>query len=566
MSQPAPTILGALALPLSQSVLHSCRPGPYLHGSDNWTISVEIASSVAPPNLVAYKNNVRWIAGPATTLVPVFISEASVYIYYRGSGTVIDIGYQAPDLSLNSITFDMSTGAFGSVVPTGVTVPIGSSGMGLTNLAMLVQPSGHLVMVYSQYGLPLFAMTFSSGSWHTPIEIDDGSAPAWYFENAVIDGSGDVGIVYEQGLNIVFRSGNKLYARFDGTSVLSRQTTSMPAHRDSGVWCAPLYDSTSDSVVFPALSGAVVGGVSLDGPVLLIGTPSASPVFTVVLVAGYTTHQEVSGDSLDFVNIVGNSAGNSFTVFWFYQSFPAEHYTVQQSSSKNLMSGWSAPSLYYDESTTPPAPPSSLFRISIFSNTLTNGSIGVLVGLRQVTPVFAEGVLYTWPPAAPPSPTGATITAVQVITGGTASPTTVTAMGPTSQSGSGGFGPVGVGIGTYVLTQVPVLGFPAGAWVLSGTGGALVGNVLTVANGDNVTVTITNTFVAGALTIGCIMAEAIVGVPFDEFIPVSGGVPPYTFGETGLPPGLSLNTSTGEITGTPTGSGTFAYTVSVTDS
>lgn len=61
---------------------------------------------------------------------------------------------------------------------------------------------------------------------------------------------------------------------------------------------------------------------------------------------------------------------------------------------------------------------------------------------------------------------------------------------------------------------------------------------------------------------------ATVGVPYDGFIVASGGTAPYTFAVTGgsLPPGLSLNTSTGEITGTPTTPGTFPYQITITDS
>ena len=47
----------------------------------------------------------------------------------------------------------------------------------------------------------------------------------------------------------------------------------------------------------------------------------------------------------------------------------------------------------------------------------------------------------------------------------------------------------------------------------------------------------------------------------------SGGTPPLTYGATGLPPGLSINTTNGQITGTPntTVGSPFAVEVSVTD-
>ncbi|WP_018348107.1 proprotein convertase P-domain-containing protein [Longispora albida] len=46
----------------------------------------------------------------------------------------------------------------------------------------------------------------------------------------------------------------------------------------------------------------------------------------------------------------------------------------------------------------------------------------------------------------------------------------------------------------------------------------------------------------------------------------SGGTAPYTFSATGLPAGVQINASTGQITGTPTTAGTSNVTVTATDS
>jgi putative Ig domain-containing protein/immunoglobulin I-set domain protein/IPT/TIG domain-containing protein len=58
-----------------------------------------------------------------------------------------------------------------------------------------------------------------------------------------------------------------------------------------------------------------------------------------------------------------------------------------------------------------------------------------------------------------------------------------------------------------------------------------------------------------------------VGAPFQTTITGNGGVTPYTWAVTGaLPAGLSMNASSGAIAGTPTQSGTFAFTIVLTDS
>jgi flagellar basal body-associated protein FliL len=68
------------------------------------------------------------------------------------------------------------------------------------------------------------------------------------------------------------------------------------------------------------------------------------------------------------------------------------------------------------------------------------------------------------------------------------------------------------------------------------------------------------------ITANCVTINAVENLPITPVTMVgSGGTGPYTFSATGLPAGLTMS-STGTISGTPTVSGIFNYTVTVTDS
>jgi len=74
--------------------------------------------------------------------------------------------------------------------------------------------------------------------------------------------------------------------------------------------------------------------------------------------------------------------------------------------------------------------------------------------------------------------------------------------------------------------------------------------------------------VIGSVTLACAANAGQVGAPYSSALAAAGGVPPYTFSIAAgsLPPGLTLNSSTGTISGTPTMPGSFPYTIQVADS
>jgi type VI secretion system secreted protein VgrG len=70
-----------------------------------------------------------------------------------------------------------------------------------------------------------------------------------------------------------------------------------------------------------------------------------------------------------------------------------------------------------------------------------------------------------------------------------------------------------------------------------------------------------------ALSVACPGNTAQVSIAFNSAVIATGGTSPYTYSITGtLPPGLTLNTSTGIITGTPTAAGLTSFTVNAADS
>ncbi len=69
------------------------------------------------------------------------------------------------------------------------------------------------------------------------------------------------------------------------------------------------------------------------------------------------------------------------------------------------------------------------------------------------------------------------------------------------------------------------------------------------------------------LTLACPPDAGQTGMPYNSSLAAEGGVQPYSFSNNGhLPGGISLNSSTGALTGTPNEAGEFPVTAKVVDS
>jgi hypothetical protein len=69
------------------------------------------------------------------------------------------------------------------------------------------------------------------------------------------------------------------------------------------------------------------------------------------------------------------------------------------------------------------------------------------------------------------------------------------------------------------------------------------------------------------LSVGCPSASAVVAAPYNSVLVASGGTSPYTYSIAlgTLPGGLTLNPSSGTITGTPGAAGNFSFTAQAVD-
>ncbi|HEX3462175.1 MAG TPA: putative Ig domain-containing protein, partial [Acidimicrobiales bacterium] len=159
-----------------------------------------------------------------------------------------------------------------------------------------------------------------------------------------------------------------------------------------------------------------------------------------------------------------------------------------------------------------------------------------------------------------------------------ATPSITTATLPNGEVGAGYSQTLaGTGGSTPYAWSVTAGSLPAGLTLDGATG--IVSGSPTASGSATFTVTLTdaNSQTANKIyTLGIVAGPSItttslpageVGVPYSQTLGGAGGTGPYTWSVTAgsLPAGLSLNSTTGALSGTPTGSGPTTFTITLTD-
>jgi large repetitive protein len=288
------------------------------------------------------------------------------------------------------------------------------------------------------------------------------------------------------------------------------------------------------------VTGALPPGLVFNGTSTISGTPTATGSFPITVSATNatsTTNQVTTitiGSVIPVVNSLPNANGTSGQAFSY------------QITATNLPTSFGV------------------------TGTLPTGvSVNAATGLISGTPVVASSTVFNVTLNATNSAgTGSLPLAISVSLNAPAVTSAGTASGTVGQAFSYQI------TGTDFPTSYAATGLPAGLLLNTNTG--LISGTPTVQGTFNATVSaingagtsaprpivITIVLLAPVISSGA-SASGTVGVPLSYQIAASGT--PTSFSGTSLPPGLSINTTTGLISGSPAAVGTFAATVNATN-
>ena len=310
---------------------------------------------------------------------------------------------------------------------------------------------------------------------------------------------------------------------------------------------------------FAVTSGALPAGLSLSTGGALSGTPTAGGTFTFTVTAtdanGFAgSRAYTSTVAAPNVTVAPASlpAGQSGTAYG--QTLAASGGTAPYSyavTAGALPSGLTL-STGGTLSGTPAA--SGTFTFTVTATDASTGS-GPYAGSRSYTLTVAAPTLTLAPAALPDVAAGAAYSATLSASGGTA---------PYAYAITAGAPPAGLTLSAAgTLSGTPTAGGTF-TFTVTATDATPAGNGGPYAVSRSYALTVT----AGAVTIApASLPAGTFGTAYSQNLTAAGGTAPYSFAVASgaLPTGLALSPA-GTLSGTPTASGSFAFSVSATDS
>ena len=484
------------------------------------------------------------------------------YTYSIASGSL------PAELTLNSSSGTISgtpTGSGTSSFTVGAADGFGDTGsqpfsltIGANNLVLnpTTLPNGFQGTAYNQ------TVTATGGTGSYTYSVTSGSLPAGLSLNTstgAITGTptGTGGSTFTIGaINSNSDTGSRSYTVFIGTNSLTLSPSTLP----NGTQTTP-YSQTVTATggtgpyTYAVTSGALPAGLTLNTSTGVIsGTPTASGPASFTI--GATDAHGDTGSQAYSINIgVAPLTVNPATLPAATQG-TAYSQTITGSGgvapyTYAIVSGALPPGLALNTSTgvisgTPTA--TGAFNLTVQA---TNSASTPNTGTRAYTLNVGGNVLTVNPSSLPAGTQGTAYNQTVSATGGT---------GPYTFSVASGSLPAGLTLNT---STGAITGTPTGSGTANFTIAAAdsVGNVgsraYSVPIGTNSLTLSPSSLPAGVL-----------GTTYNQTVSASGGTAPYTYSLSSgaLPSGLTLNTSTGAITGVPTASGLSNFTVKAVDS
>jgi hypothetical protein len=310
---------------------------------------------------------------------------------------------------------------------------------------------------------------------------------------------------------------------------------------------------------FALASGALPGGLVLNNLGSITGTPTAVGTFTFTVSGTDSSTATRASFTSATISLTINAAVPGAPTIGTATAGNARaqvSFTAPVSNGGSAITGYtvlSSPGGLTATGTSSPIAVTGLTNGTAYSFTVTAtngiGSSNASAASNSVTPSA--------------SPTATQVIASTILTQNH----TATAFTPVTGSG-----------GTTPLAYSVSPSLPFGLSMAAATG-AITGTPLVTSSATTYTVTVTDsnsatataTFSLAVLAPTVALAPTtlpapVIGAAYSQTITASGGTAPYSYAISAgaLPPGLSLSAA-GALTGTPTGVGTFSFTVTATD-